>query len=110
MMDPKVLAYDFDEEAIGFEEPPRVGREGGRAGQRLGAALVALGLLAFVLQITSGRFLGSWAGFLAVSLLVCAGGLVFFWSGYREHEPGIHNDGIHFSSAKHRGWIGWALG
>jgi Pyruvate/2-oxoacid:ferredoxin oxidoreductase delta subunit len=110
MIDPQQLAYDYDEERLGFEEPPRVAAPCIADGQRVGVFLLALGLLSLAIQLSSGKLLGSWLGFLAAALPLATGALLFIWYGYTGSEAGIQNDGIHFSAAKSRGWIGWALG
>lgn len=110
MTDSWLNEYDYDEERSGFEEPPRVPSSAGQGAQRAAAGLIALGLLGFILQISSGVLLGSWLGFAAVTSLIAGGASFFFWNGHRRDEPGVHNDGIHFSSAKNRGWAGWILG
>jgi ferredoxin-type protein NapH len=110
MIDRRTLDYDYDEESLGFAEPPRAAAGTTKPGQRLGAGLTALGLLAFALQLSSGTLLGSWTGFGLITLPVVLGIALYLWSGYGSSAPGIHNDGIQFSSAKNRGWIGWVLG
>jgi len=106
----ELLDYDFDEEAFGFEEPPRAELPSVAWGQRLAVASMALGGLFLLVQLLSGRWLGSWLGLLGSALPLIGGARVYFWLNARRREPGIHHDGIFFSSSMNRGWIGWGLG
>ena len=112
MIDAKTLAYDWDEESLGFPEPPRVPgtAPGSTAGERAAAGLIALGLLAAVVQLLGAPIAGTWTGFLAAALPIAVGLVGFTWLGHRGTAPGIRHDGIAFSGVKHRGLVGWGLG
>ena len=72
MIDAKTLEYDFKEEELGFEEPFKQPEIPLNLGEKFSLGLVALGLLAFVVQLLGAPIKGTWIGlFLAFSLKVC---------------------------------------
>ena len=107
--------YVFDEEAAGFGEPyqaPAGPDHGGGDSllKSLSLGLLGLGLVFALVQIVTGSFLGTTAGFLLGMMLPCAAAAVFFWESYRHQTPGIKNDGVFFGSLTSRGLLGWGIG
>ena len=109
------LDHAFDEEAVGFGVPYEVPAhqrtdEGPTLLLRLALGLVVAGLVALLLQLTSGQLLGSWPGLAAGLGLPTVGGALYFWERYRHQAAGIRNDGVFFSGTMSRGLVGWLLG
>jgi Pyruvate/2-oxoacid:ferredoxin oxidoreductase delta subunit len=73
-------------------------------------ALCVLGVLIFLV--------GATGAFSSIPLLYALGSLGFATLGgvlytvqtYREYKPGIHHNGIMFSSAQHKGAVAWIIG
>lgn len=112
MIDAETLAYDFDEEAEGFGEPPTLTDLRPRLGldRKLALALAGVGLVVLALQIGGGAGAGTWPGLAASWGLVAAGLALTFWREYAGTAPGIRNDGTWFSSLAARGAWGWLAG
>ena len=113
MMDPKTLAYDFDEERIGFGEPetplaPHTPTRPPLA--TAGLALIGVGLLSLVIQSLGFALVASWPGFLSAYLLPTIGAILYFCASQKDTTPGIKHDGIFFSSLLSRGGLGWGAG
>ena len=113
MIDAETLAHDFDEEAHGFGEPPRAEAAAPAA---LGAAhkgalaLVALGLVALVVQVAGGPLAGTWPGLAASFGALSVGAALTFWLARRDTTPGIDHDGLWFRGLLARGAAGWLAG
>ena len=111
MIEERLLAYDFDEEARGFEEPRTPVEEPGLTWPQKGAlALVGVGLLALLVQALGGPLQGTWAGLLASFGLISLGAPLWFWLRWKDTTPGVKNDGVVFSSFLSRGALGWLAG
>ena len=103
MIDAGTLAYDFDEEARGFGEPPRQAAPPLAPLSKLALALVALGLLWLVVQVAGGGLAGTWPGFLGSFGLLSAGAALHFWVTLAGTVPGIKHDGVWFKGLLARG-------
>ncbi|QDU69197.1 4Fe-4S binding protein [Engelhardtia mirabilis] len=110
MIDPRTLAYDFDEEAEGFGEPPRVERPRLPLDQKLCLGLLGAGLLTLVAQIGGTALSGTWGGMALSWGSIALGTSLWFWRLYAGTTPGIKHDGIWFRSALSRGALGWLAG
>lgn len=102
--------YAFDEEAEGFGEPVKLEAPPSSAPQKIAAAIMAAGGLAFVLYVAGFDFLDGWPAFGATFGLLMLGSALWFYLDLKDTEPGIKHDGIWFSGAQSRGVIGWGLG
>jgi Pyruvate/2-oxoacid:ferredoxin oxidoreductase delta subunit len=109
VIDARTLAYDWDEEAHGFPEPPKVARRR-PLGRRLAAALIVLGGLAALAPAVGFPLGGPWTGFLLAFGPLLVGTVAWSWSRARGRPPGIDHDGIAFSGLKSRGRLGWTVG
>lgn len=109
MIELTVLQHDFDEER-GFGEPPRQEARPISWPERLSVALVALGLLVFLLSVLAGVGRGSWPALLGSLGAMSLGTAGTFFFRYRGTTPGIRHDDTMFTSTQARGWIGWGLG
>lgn len=110
MIDASTLEYEFDEEGIGFGEPAEATAPPISLGQRVAAALIGLGLLAFAL-VLAGQDLGSgWTALLGSFGLMAAGAVVWFYLDFKDTVPGIKHDGTFFRGVQNRGLVGWGLG
>lgn len=110
-VDARSLAHDFDEEALGFGEPPTTApRPTLGAGARLTLAIAGLGLLSLVVQVAGGPLAGTWPGLASSFGLLIAGGAAFFWLDLKDTAPGIRHDGIWFKGLLARGAAGWVAG
>jgi ferredoxin-type protein NapH len=110
VIDFKDLAYDYDEEAEGFAEPPKLEAPPVSTLTRAGQAIAGIGLLFTVLATFNVPWNGSWIGLILSIGLLAAGGALTFWSERKDTTPGIQHDGIAFSSLLSRGGAGWLLG
>jgi Pyruvate/2-oxoacid:ferredoxin oxidoreductase delta subunit len=110
LIDPETLGYFHDEEALEFGAPAGQPEARKHPGTILCAGLIALGALGLAVSLAGSPLSGTWAG-LALSFgLMALGTAGYHWFTYRDTPPGIKHDGIMFSSAMHRGALGWALG
>ncbi|HMB69837.1 MAG TPA: hypothetical protein VKU85_11015, partial [bacterium] len=113
-IDPAVLAYEHDEESLGFPEPPRAdGGEdepSGGAGERTAAAVTALGLLTVVAAAFGAPGTGGWAGVLGGFGAAAAGAAIWQWLSWRRRPEGIRHDGIMFRGVQNRNAAAWGLG
>jgi ferredoxin-type protein NapH len=111
MIDAETLAYDFDEEAHGFGEPPRAAAQAPLPlAQRGALALVGLGLVALAAQAAGGPLAGTWTGLASSFGLLAAGASLHFWLDLRGTTPGIKHDGVWFRGLFARGAAGWTAG
>ncbi len=111
MIDPELLNYDFDEEKNGFAAPQAaVDSPALSSKEAMGRALLALGSMGIVLQVTVGIFLGSWLGILLSYGLLAAGAILIFLGRFQGTHPGIKHDGTMFRDIQNRGVLGWMLG
>ena len=94
----------FGEPDTELPAPPLSGLE------KLGLALVGLGVLGTLSAAFSGPFTGTWLGLVLSLLPLSAGGALTFWAGLKDTEPGIKHDGIWFKSLLSRGALGWVAG
>ncbi|MGB3543931.1 4Fe-4S binding protein [Rubrivirga sp.] len=78
--------------------------------QRVGLALVAIGVLALLVAFVSGLGAANPVVFGLVALVGLAGGGVIYGLGGLGHEPGVRTEGTMFSSNESRGAIGWTMG
>ena len=107
-----ILNHTFDEEQ-GFPTPPRVEPRRVSIHEYVAMALMAFGLVFFVLNciaLSSDDNAPTWNGFLLSFGLMIPGGLAFWWARYRGTARGIKHDNTWFSSTQARGLIGWGLG
>ncbi|MDF1799179.1 MAG: 4Fe-4S binding protein [Planctomycetota bacterium] len=121
------FTYDFDEEAGGFGVPyevPAHQRTHAAPGEdedpadhagpslllRASLGMVVVGVVALLLQVSTGKLLGSWGGLLLGLVLPSVGTALYFWERYRHLSAGIKNDGVFFSGTRNRGLIGWLVG
>jgi polyferredoxin len=91
----------------GVLRPLRTGERVALAVAALGAAVLALALLA------PGRpaaWLGAWGALLGSLGLFAAGGGAYYWFAYRDTSPGVRNDGILQRGISARGASAWILG
>ena len=113
MIDAKLLAYEFDEEANGFGEPvtPQdVAPAGLSLATKFSLALVALGALSLLVQVFGSSLNGTWAGFLSGIGLLSIGACLTFYNQLAGTTPGIKHDGTFFSGLLNRGALGWVAG
>jgi Pyruvate/2-oxoacid:ferredoxin oxidoreductase delta subunit len=113
MMDPRTLEYEYDEEALDFGEPVTpedVAPPGPSLAERLGLALVGLGLLSGLVQVAEHELAGTWLGLLSSFGLVAAGGALAFWAQLAGTPEGIKHDGTFFRGLTSRGALGWIAG
>jgi polyferredoxin len=110
VIDPELLAYDYDEEANGFAEPPRASAPSIPPLQRLAGAGVALGTLAFVLAAAGALPTGGWGVLLGSLGLASAAAAVWYYLDFAGTEPGVKHDDTFFRGVQNRGLVGWALG
>ena len=111
MIDERTLAYDFDEEELGFEEPTsQVPAPSLPLDQKLALAGVGLGLLSTLVQSFGGPLAGTWLGLASSFGLTSVALATWFWLALKDTAPGIKNDGLRFSSLMSRGALGWLAG
>jgi ferredoxin-type protein NapH len=110
LIDPDTIGYQYDEEALGFEEPARLPAHVSNPGRMASAAIIALGLLGSIVALAGSPIVGTWTGMLLSFGLLIAGAVGYFWFTYKDTVAGIKHDGLMFSSSMHRGVIGWILG
>jgi Pyruvate/2-oxoacid:ferredoxin oxidoreductase delta subunit len=107
---PVLASYDFDEERVGFGEPPlRPGVSIGLA-QRIAAAMMALGSLALLLFLLGLDLGGGWTAIAATFGLLALGTSLHFYLDLADTAPGIKHDGTFFRGIQNRGVSGWVLG
>lgn len=115
MIDANTLAYDFDEEGLGFSEPETpegviAPSEDLSGAQRMALGLVAFGAVFLLVQAFNGPLNGSWAGFLLSFGPMVIGAPLLYWLQLRDTQAGIKHDGTYFRSLLARGAMGWAAG
>lgn len=107
------LSYDFDEEGLGFGKPQvheATDSDGPGAAQKAALAVVSLGLLSLIVQVSGGPLAGSWLGLASSFGLLAAGASFAFWLQHHGSAAGIRHDGIYFSSLLARGGGAWIAG
>jgi Pyruvate/2-oxoacid:ferredoxin oxidoreductase delta subunit len=109
-LEPRTLAYAFDEEAAGFPAPPRAAPLRRTVLHRAAAALMGLGALALVLYLAGLELGGGWGAFVATFGLLALGACLWFHVEFKDTEPGIRHDDTFFRGIQNRGLLGWALG
>jgi len=112
VIDPATLAYDHDEETIGFGEPvtlPEL-KAGLDASQKASLAVLGVGLLFLLVQIAGGGLTGTWLGFLLSWGLAGLGIGLTSWRAHAGTSPGIKHDGTFFATLTARGALGWLAG
>ncbi|MEW6746538.1 MAG: 4Fe-4S dicluster domain-containing protein [Planctomycetota bacterium] len=110
MIDSKTLSYEFPEEKLGFEEPPRQPVAPPAVGERAAVALIAAGLLGLMVTLLGLPLVGTWPGFFASFGLISAGGALFFFFRHRGTTPGIKHNGLTFANVTSRGLVAWGFG
>jgi len=109
MPDPRpALDPRLDEEAHPFGEPARFLPPTPTRLERASAFLLAAGLVALGVVLFSADPRG-WPAVLCVFLPLAFGFAGLVTARYRRYPPGIHHDGIFFSSTMNRGLVGWFL-
>ncbi len=94
----------FAEPAVALPPPPLTLQE------KLGLALVAVGILATLSALFSGPLNGTWGGIALSFGALGLGGIIAFHGRYAGNTPGIENDGIWFHSMLARGGLAWVAG
>jgi len=110
MIDAKTLDYNFDEEKSSFEEPFKAQGPSLTTGEKVSLALIAVGILLFVVQLLGAPIKGTWAGFLLAFVPIVAGTSLFFWFEFKDTQPGIKHNNLYFKSLTARGALGWGAG
>lgn len=112
-MSAETYAQDYDEEALGFGEPSTladVAPAPRSATEKLGLAVVAIGLVSLVVQCFGASLAGTWIGLASSLGLLGVGGALTFWAQYADTPAGIKHDGTWFSTLTSRGSLGWISG
>ncbi len=111
MIDPELLAYDFDEEQAGFDEPAEVAApESPSLFRRAAVAVLALGSLGSLLFLAGLDLGGGWFALAATLGLTMAGAVLVFLSRFGGTTPGIKHDGTFFRGVQNKNLVGWGLG
>ena len=110
MIDSRTLDYEYDEENVGFNEPPKVETKPLSLYEKLSLGLVGLGVLLFIILLFDTPLRGTWTGFFLAYGPLVVGGTLYFWLSYKNTEPGIKNDGNFFRNITSRGSLGWIAG
>ena len=110
MIDARTLDYSFDEENVGFNEPPEASEDKSRFTEKILLAIVTFGVLAFFVQVFGAPIKGTWLGFLMAFLPIIIGTPLYFYVYYKDSEPGIKNDNIYFRSISSGGILGIIAG
>ena len=110
MIDRRTLEYAYDEENLGFPEPPKAAERVLSVWEKLSLGLVGVGVLIFIVLLFNTPLRGTWLGFILAFAPMVAGGALYFWLGYKDTEPGIKNDGNYFRSITSKGSFGWVAG
>jgi Pyruvate/2-oxoacid:ferredoxin oxidoreductase delta subunit len=109
-LDEKYTRFEIDEESVGYEKPENCGCE--KLSQFRKLALVFLGAGGLVLTLVWTNaigFRGTWLALLLPLSLLGVGSVFFLRDKYEGKSAGIKNDGVLFSDASNRGWIGWVV-
>jgi len=110
VIDAKTLDYDFKEEELEFEEPFKQPEIPLNLGEKFSLGLVALGLLAFVVQLLGAPIKGTWIGLFLAFILPSIGASLYFWLSYKDTVPGIKHNNNYFRNLLSRGSLGWIVG
>ncbi|MGI9013398.1 MAG: 4Fe-4S binding protein [Phycisphaerales bacterium] len=109
MIELPVLNHQFDEERAGFPEPARAAPKQRSVGEYAMAAIIGLGLLAFVLCGLWGWGRGSWWALLLSFGLPAVATAGFFITRYRGTVPGIKHNDTRFRDVQSRGITAWMI-
>lgn len=110
MIENRALDYAYDEENLGFPEPPKVEERKLNIWEKLSLSLVGLGILVFIVLLFNTPLRGTWLGFILAFGPMVAGGVLYFWLSYKNTVPGIKNDGNFYRNITSRGSLGWVAG
>jgi len=110
MIDTRTLDYDYDEEKLGFPEPPKAEERRLDVWEKISLSLVGLGVLIFIVLLFNTPLRGTWLGFILAFAPIVFGGVLYFWLSYKNTVPGIKNDGSFYRSISSRGSLGWIAG
>ncbi|RMI25515.1 MAG: 4Fe-4S binding protein [Calditrichaeota bacterium] len=99
---------DIPEKRLAPEVPPRGTKW--ELIQKVGLALFGLGMLLLLAGLTGVGERQPLLFFLLSVGGAVVGGLIYILARAKESTPGIHNNGIFFSSVTARGAVGWILG
>ena len=117
MIPPSDLAYDFDEERLGFERPPvakatpDTGRDSLKQANRwLARLIIVLGFFWLLTAAVGRPGLTGWFQIVGSLGMISIGAVGLFRRNYQDTTPGIKHDGVYFESATRRGAVGWILG
>ncbi len=110
MIDVRTLDHGYDEEKLGFPEPPKAEERRLDVWEKLSLSLVGLGVLFFIVLLFNTPLRGTWPGFILAFAPMTAGGALYFWLGYKNTVPGIKNDRNFYRNITSRGSLGWIAG
>ena len=110
MIDKRVLEYAYDEESLGFPEPPKLEERKLDVWEKLSLTIVGLGVLVFIVLLFNTPLRGTWLGFTLAFAPMVVGGTLYFWLSYKNTLPGIKNDNNFYRSITSRGSLGWVAG
>ena len=110
MIESRTLDYDYDEENLGFKEPPKVESKPLTLSEKRSLGLVGIGVIFFIILFFNTPLRGTWTGFFLAFGPLTIGGALYFWLSYKDTEPGIKNDGNFFRNITSRGYLGWIAG
>ena len=65
MIETRNLEYSYDEENLGFPEPPKAEERKLDVWEKLSLALVGLGVLIFIILLFNTPLRGTWLGFIS---------------------------------------------
>lgn len=78
-----------------------------KTGKNMGLILGGLGLLLLLYSLVSSTWAKSSSGLVMSLGLIVLGSFFYSDQLYRNRQPGIHNDGVWFTSLTNRGILGW---
>ena len=110
MIEKTTLDYEYDEEKLGFPEPPKAETRPLSVWEKISLSMVGAGVLIFVILLFNTPLRGTWLGFIAAFAPMVVGGSLYFWLSYRNTVPGIKNDNSYFRGITSRGSLAWAAG
>jgi len=105
-----VPSYDEERGTFGAPVAPRASNRDVGAAERIALALVGIGLLALLVQVSTGMGRGTWLGFVVSLGAVALGGVLHFRLAFGKRPPGIRNERILFRSLLARGRAAWIAG
>jgi hypothetical protein len=110
LIEKTTLDYEYDEEKLGFPEPPKAETRPLSVWEKISLSMVGTGVLIFVILLFNTPLRGTWLGFIAAFAPMVVGGSLYFWLSYRNTVPGIKNDNSYFRGITSRGSLAWAAG